>query len=124
VLERIESERLRVFVAWVPMLEDDIEAALAEAISVLPDQRVTHFWDADGSLQSFQRVLGLGDGIPAWDLYLLYESGTTWEALPPTPTFWMHQLDLGQERFLDVTKLRDALSQLLTSNDRPSVEQT
>jgi hypothetical protein len=38
--------------------------------------------------------LALPDGIDAWDVYLIYGANARWDGpSPPTPDFWMHQLN-------------------------------
>ena len=79
-------------VAWIPMMKtDDLEVAEREAKRLsLP--HVEHVWDGEKVLgDAFAGTLGLR--CAAWDVYLLYAPGVTWsQALPPEPTFWMHQL--------------------------------
>lgn len=79
-------------VLWVPMLEGDDDAAAAEQAGSWPEERVCQWWDGAKELSRlFERSLGLHS--PAWDVYLLYPPGVHWEGdVPPTPTFWMHQL--------------------------------
>ncbi len=77
---------------WLPMMPGDSrEAAEAEAHDFV-DRRVDHVWDPNRELADlFSRPLRLS--ATAWDAYLLYAPGVTWEAEePPEPGFWMHQL--------------------------------
>jgi len=93
VLEAIEDASLRAYVVWVPVLPADLSAAAREASSLVPDKRASHFWDAQGTLaRTFGRVLDLPSGCPAWDVYLTYPPGITWEQEPPRPPYWQHQL--------------------------------
>ena len=93
VLESISEPSLRVYVAWVPILPDVNEAAARESSKVVTDGRTSHFWDAEKALPPlFAPVLGLPQDWPAWDVYLAYPAGTTWEDEPPKPAFWHHQL--------------------------------
>lgn len=34
-----------------------------------------------------------GAGHIAWDVYLIFSAGATWDDLPPQPRDWVHQLD-------------------------------
>ena len=94
--------RLRGYVVWVPLRGAE-EKDVGVATRIVPDPRVLHYWDGQGlTLRAFQSVLGLpGD---AWDVYLLYGPAVHWDGdAPPTPAFWMHQLE-GADRlapFLD-----------------------
>ena len=93
VLEAIEGPSLRAYVAWVPVLPTDQSADAQEASSLVPDERASHFWDAEGTLaRTFSRVLDLPSGCPAWDVYLAYPPGIRWELEPPGPPYWQHQL--------------------------------
>ncbi len=93
VLDVIPDPSLRAYVAWVPVLPADNEAAAWENQSLVTDVRALHFWDVRRSLAGpFARVLGLPEGWPAWDVYLAFAAGARWEAEAPRPSFWHHQL--------------------------------
>ena len=59
---------------------------------MVTDPRARQYWDEDDWLgDAYGRVLPTPG--PAWDVYLLYGRGVTWEqADPPKPDYWMHQL--------------------------------
>lgn len=62
---------------------------MAESID---DRRVRHFHDPK---RRVGKLLGQSLGKPdliAWDIYLFYSAGTTWDQMPPQPTEWAHQL--------------------------------
>ena len=91
MLEQEPSGNLKVYSVWVPMfrgMERDVPKATAE----LPGPRVRHYWDGDSRLvKGYRETLGISED--AWDIFLLYEPGTTWDGdLPPAPAYWMHQL--------------------------------
>ncbi len=93
VLDQVADASLRAYIAWVPILPDDSGAAAEESSKLVTDERCSHFWDADKALlQPFADVLGLPQDWPAWDVYLAYPPGATWETEPPKPAFWHHQL--------------------------------
>ncbi|MBI4571627.1 MAG: hypothetical protein HY723_06715 [Chloroflexi bacterium] len=93
VLDTISDPSLRAYVAWVPILPDDKEPAAVASRALVPNTRAAHFWDAGRALPPlFAAVLGLPEGWPAWDVYLLYDRGATWEQEPPAPVYWEHQL--------------------------------
>jgi hypothetical protein len=77
---------------WVHVLDGDSRSAAETQAKLLQMQGVMHQWDGNGEVgPSFTKSLALTG--PAWDLYLLHGSGVRWEGkLPPSPTFWMHQL--------------------------------
>ena len=93
VLDDIDDPSLRVYVAWVPVLPEDVEAPDEETTGIVPDARARHYWDAEGHLPKlFHSVLGLPADWPAWDVYLAYPPGVTWGETPPAPAYWEHQL--------------------------------
>ena len=71
------------------------EKDVPDAVTSIPDPRARHFWDGAGEVMHlYAPVLGIKEGLPAWDVYLLYGPGERWEAgqPPPPPRYWMHQL--------------------------------
>ncbi len=114
VLEKVAGEDLSIIAVWMPVLRSDNAAEGVKAEALLPDARVTHYWNDDRSLgELYGRLLTLPRGRSlAWDIYFVYEPGLRWDDLPPRPTFWMHRLG-DDERFLDGDKLRGAIEQLL-----------
>lgn len=93
VLNSVGDPSVRVLVAWVPILATDSKAPGSDTIALASDKRATHYWDAKGRLPVlFQKTLGLRSECPAWDVYLIYPPGVTWENEPPKPVYWQHQL--------------------------------
>jgi hypothetical protein len=91
-LKQINDDRLRAYVVWLPIFGGDFRGESRKLSRNFPDKRVTYFSDPKeltGKL--WQGVLGLDD--IAWDVYMLYGTGTAWPDEPPPPDFWMHQLD-------------------------------
>ncbi len=123
VLEQVDSDDLSIFAVWMPVLGSDNAAAGKDAESLLPDDRVTHYWDGDNSLgKLYGRILTLPRGRQlAWDIYFVYAPGVTWEQEPPLPTQWMHQLGR-DERYLNGETLRGTILELLGMEDS-AVEQ-
>ncbi len=120
VLEQVESDDLSVIAVWMPVLKSDDAAAGKDAESLLPDDRVTHYWDGDNSLgKLYGRLLTLPRGRQlAWDIYFVYAPGIRWEEEPPLPTQWMHQLGR-DERLLNADTLRGTLLELLGMEHTP-----
>ena len=116
MLDRVNGADLRVYAVWVPILRTDIRLAVSRATARLPDDRVNHFWDAEGALpQSYSRILGLPDSGPAWDVYLVFDRNARWDAEPPAPAQWMHQLGVGPSaQRLDADRLAGEVGKLLT----------
>lgn len=119
VLDRLPGKDVEVYSVWVPILRSDGEFAVGRATKELPDRRVTHYWDADGTLvKGFSPVLGLG-GRPAWDVYLLYDQNAEWNDVPPKPVFWQEQLGISDETALNADKLTAEIDRLLIVARRP-----
>jgi hypothetical protein len=114
ILEKIQSDKLRVLVVWTPVLPwDNRDKALA-AMKLIPDERAAHFWDQAHRLgKEYGKVLKLPNGSRfAWDVYLVFDAPAPWKETPPAPIDWMHQL--GQDsRRLDIDKLRQKIGRLL-----------
>ena len=100
---------------WVPILRTDVRLAVPRATTRLPDERVTHYWDAGGELpKTYSRLLGLPESRPAWDVYLVFRRDARWDAEPPAPAQWMHQLGVAPaSQRLDADRLADEVGKLL-----------
>ena len=77
----------------------DDEAAARSATSMIgpEDPRVRHFYEPERTIgKAVSRSLGWQDPDvdrnAAWDIYLFYPRGVTWEAGLPPPATMMHQL--------------------------------
>jgi hypothetical protein len=112
VLADIASDSLAVYAVWEPILSTDDERWARKATTLFPDSRVQNYWIATDDLgEAFQPPLRL-TGEAAWDVYLLYRPGTTWQpAGPPAPDYFMHQLSgrLPDSLMLDGPKLASAI---------------
>jgi hypothetical protein len=120
VLEKINSEKLTVFVVWLPFVDGDSREMAAKEQKVLTDKRAKHFWDSRSEIgKAFAEHIKLPKGEKlsvAWDYYALFEGGAKWKDAPPAPAEWMHQLaGIVPERQLDGDKLREAVEKLLKS---------
>ncbi len=115
VLGTIDDVSLRAYVAWVPILPDDRGEASRQSALLVGDSRASHYWDAEKTLPPlFAPVLGLPEDWPAWDVYLAYPAGATWDDEPPAPAFWHHQLgDLDVAPKLDAEALEKQLRELM-----------
>lgn len=74
------------------MLLTDRREKAERAAQMIRDPRVQHFHDPERRAgRAIAQSLG-ADGPIAWDIYLFYPEDATWEADPPRPTEWTHQL--------------------------------
>ncbi len=93
ILEKFPSPRLQALLVWEPMRDGDNPTTAAERAKSVQDVRIWQGWDSSRNVgKLFGATLNLNQ--TAWDVYLIYKPGITWEGQqPPHPTFWMHQLD-------------------------------
>lgn len=112
-IEGIEKGDLVVYAVWEPILRTDDERSSRKATTLFTDARVINYWAPTQEVGGFfQNPIGL-TGEPAWDVYLVYPPGVTWNGdTPPTPEFFMHQLGgrLPDGLRLDGDRLRDELA--------------
>lgn len=80
-----------VFIVWIRMLESDNQAAAERAARIFDDRRATQFYDGHQRVGSALADGLINEGL-AWDIYLLYRPGARWNAGPPKPAYWSHQL--------------------------------
>jgi hypothetical protein len=124
VLDKIDSDKLQVFVIWLPMVEGDSRTIALKSTKLISDKRARHFWDPDKKAalafaqmlqSSFPKAIELPKGeYPAWDVYLVYDVSTKWKDAVPVPSDWMHQLGgVDPARRLDGDKLRGSVLKLL-----------
>jgi hypothetical protein len=97
------DRRFHTYVVHVPALLATA-AAVPDAMKLMPGPNVTHYWDGDWrSGAAFGRALDLFQDeaktrlIAAWDVWLIYAPGQTWDDpdRPPVPRVWRHQLRSG-----------------------------
>ena len=107
------------------MLDGDEWAAAVAQAAELKDVRVAQLWDSDGVMGELSaRTLGLIS--TAWDVYLVYPTGVTWDfETPPVPAFWMHQLpsEIGAEPILrlDPEALNKEVRRVVESGGVPQI---
>jgi len=114
IFEENESKMLYGAIIWTPMLvTDNLDAANGRETR-FSDTRVQQIWDQDRILgQLVSQTLNLKAPV-AWDVYLIYPPDHSWVTeLPPTPKFWMHQLDEEPTLLLDPPRLKEYIQTLL-----------
>lgn len=129
LLEEIPDPRLKMLVAWEPMLSGDTrELSLKMAKKAKDPRMVYQTWDGDQTTgKAYTAVLSAEDDkwqagdSPAWDVYFVYEGTVTWEASRPTaPTYWQHQGAGPMETALDYTKLKAEIEARLAQLPPPT----
>lgn len=95
---------------WAPYLRSDNQQTAKQATTYLPNNRVEHFWD----LWRFgTRVYAEQLNYPeteAWDLFVGYGPGITWESTPPKPSFFFQHRDLDHGEPYSKEALEQALN--------------
>jgi len=118
VLSKIPDPNLRAYVVWLPVLRTGgWESAAKDQGERIPDSRARRYYDAEASVgKLYGSLLHLPRGLPAWDVYMVFDGDARWEA-PPPPVYWMHQLGLAapSDLRLDGDRLARVVRGLLTS---------
>src|SRR5229473_2814098 len=123
VLATIPSNRLAVYVVWIPVLNFQDEATLQrnglKESSRISDSRAIHYIDPNGfSGKQYSAVMNVPYHAPAWDMYFAFGSDVRWEDRAPTPTEWMYQGEgFDRVRLLDGRKFAERVQQLLATAD-------
>jgi len=114
IFEEYESKMLYGAIIWTPMLLADTLTAANMREAGFSDPRLRQHWDQDRILgRLLSQTLNLKESI-AWDVYLLYPPNHVWDqALPPSPLFWMHQLDEDAALLLDPPRLKQQIRTIL-----------
>jgi hypothetical protein len=93
-LARTDSDELKVYVVWINRFPGDSLKAAQAATQLVSDKRALHFWDGTGAVgKLYGKTVKLPrDKTFAWDVYFVFGPKAKWDASPPVPEFWMHQL--------------------------------
>lgn len=126
LLEGFPEEPVSVSLVWMEVLPLDGEEAARRAASRLvgDDPRVHHFLDPEGRVgDAVSDVLGWEHR--AWDIYLFFPAGVSWNEAPPEPFAYLHQLPAQAQDGMFYTgedlnaRLREAMTRL-SGPDSPS----
>jgi hypothetical protein len=91
-LKSVTDDRVMAYIVWLPIFGGDFKGEARKLSNSFRDKRVSYFLDSTSETgKQWERVLKTERFI-AWDVYLLYGAGATWEEEPPQPAYWMHQL--------------------------------
>lgn len=117
-LDKLDDDRLRVYMVWGPYKERETEADARAAASFVPDPRATHFWtettEAGNLFNEPLKPLGLG-AQSAWDSFLVYAPDTRWGEKPPAPAYFLHRNLEGKA--LNGVRLLEDIRELLPAQD-------
>jgi hypothetical protein len=85
LLREINSQDVRVFVIWEPVLPTDFVAPWTAALARIPDVRAAQYWD---SKRTLSHLLGEHNrSTVVWDYIAVYAPGTLWQDAPPKPIY-------------------------------------
>jgi len=85
LLREINSQNVRVFVIWEPVLATDFVAPSTAALARIADVRATQYWDRKRALS---HLLGEHNrSTVVWDYIAVYAPGTLWQDAPPRPIY-------------------------------------
>ena len=108
ILESEPTAKLRVYAVWVPFSGGTSEAVDVSR-RVLPDPRVSHFWDGDAVTSEWFAENVDHSPAPAWDVYYLFGPDATWTGVP-APIVSSGRTIIGQS-----STLQDAITPLLAT---------
>jgi len=85
LLREINSQDVRVFVIWEPVLPTDFAAPSTAALARISDVRAAQYWDRKRALS---HLLGEHNrSTVVWDHIAVYAPGTLWQDAPPKPVY-------------------------------------
>jgi hypothetical protein len=85
LLREINSQDVRVFVIWEPVLPTDFVAPSTAALARVPDVGAAQYWD---SKRALSHLLGEHNrSTVVWDHIAVYAPGTLWQDVPPKPVY-------------------------------------
>lgn len=92
-LERNDSQDIRMMIVWVKSLSTDAEEKLPLAIDIIPDPRVSHYWDPERVLNAqLIDAIAFPVNMNVYDVFLLYDREATWEKRLPRPGHFFHEV--------------------------------
>ena len=94
IIEAFPSADISLYIVWINRLKGDSKAVADQvAKKFVQDSRVIPYYDPEQRLgHTLTKSLSGIEAEAAWDIYLFYDQGKTWERLPPSPDEYMHQM--------------------------------
>ena len=85
MLGELNSQNVRVFAIWEPVLPTDFAAPSTAALARIPGVRAVQYWDRNRALS---RLLGeRNNSTIVWDYIAVYQPGVLWQDAPPKPVY-------------------------------------
>jgi hypothetical protein len=84
-MREINSQDVRVFVIWEPVLPTDFVAPSTAVLTRIPDVRAAQYWDRKRALS---HLLGERNrSTVVWDHIAVYAPRMLWQDAPPKPIY-------------------------------------
>lgn len=124
LLEDVPDPRLKMLIAWEPMLSGDTRELSLKMAKKEEDPRLVYqAWDpARVTGDTYTEVMSSGDtrweagDSTAWDVYLLYDSDAVWADDRPTlPGYWQHQGAGTSDLILNYATLKSEIEKRLAA---------
>ena len=108
ILKRNPTLNLKVYTVWYEMYPGDSPDDFPAARKMMPDKRVSHFWDQgkDVGRWFFGLVPTATKGEIEWDAFYLYDKDSVWAERPTAMLTW------GRTILKDRRKLTTAVAEL------------
>jgi hypothetical protein len=119
VLKRYPNLPIKVYAVWFEMYPGDSPKAFPAAQKLLPDRRVTHWWDESKNVgRWFYDVVPTNTkGLVQWDAFYLYGEDATWGDQQPAPLLTWGRTILNNRK-----KLTDKIAELAGLPTAPAVQ--
>jgi hypothetical protein len=119
VLKRYPELPLRVYAVWYEMYPGDSPDDFAGARQLMPDRRVTHWWDPNKEVGRWFRHVAPTNlrGEIQWDAFYLYGEQAAWGEEPPSQL-----LTWGRTILRDRRKLAERIEQIAGPPKEPVLQ--
>ena len=114
MLAQRNNPEVRAYFVWGPFLKTDNMDLARQCSERYAAPNSAHFWMPNLKLaQQLGRLLRIGAGKMAWDVFLLYKRGVLWDSEAPEPTYWQQQLEILQGDPFDIMAMEARIQQAL-----------
>ena len=100
LLAEFPDARITVLVVWEPVIKTDVAAPLTRVLQLIPDRRVTQFWDPNRlvsadmvrSVNEAPGRYGIDEKLPpdfiVWDVIAIFPPTARWDGALPVPAYY------------------------------------
>ena len=84
ILDKYPDADFNIYAVWMPVIRGDSRLAVPRAVALLPDLRVSHFWDPTRISGNFfkKNIVPNVRASVAWDMFFLYDKAAKWDKIP------------------------------------------